>query len=89
MLRKFCGNPSTHTINELTIGDEEARSCADGGGVEVKDVQGAEAGFGFVLYDDRSMPLRRVGYASYPEAGGGREKLLEALKGVATVKGQR
>ena len=40
-----------------------------------------------MLYDDKEKPCVEFGYASYEEAEAGWEKLLEALKGVATVKG--
>ena len=46
-----------------------------------------EGGYGLVLYDDKEKPCVEFGYASYEEAEAGWEKLLEALKGVATVKG--
>jgi hypothetical protein len=44
-------------------------------------------GYLFVLYDDKGKPCVEFGYASYGDAEVGREKLLEALKSVATVKG--
>ena len=56
--------------------------------VEITDVQPLEGGrYGLVLRDDWRKPCVEFGYASYEEVEAGREKLLEALKGVATVKG--
>jgi hypothetical protein len=46
-----------------------------------------EGGYLFVLYDDKGKPCVEFGYASYEEAEAGWEKLLEALKSAATVKG--
>jgi hypothetical protein len=53
----------------------------------VTEVQPAEAGAGFVLYDDRRKPCVEFGYASYEAAEEGWEKLLDTLKGAVTVKG--
>ena len=50
-------------------------------------VQPVEGGHGFVLYDDKGKPCVEFAFASYEDAEVGREKLLEALKNVVTVKG--
>ena len=55
--------------------------------MEITLVQPVEGGHGFVLYDDERKPCVEFGYASYEDAEVGREKLLKALKMVATVKG--
>ena len=55
--------------------------------MEITLVQPVEGGHGFVLYDDERKPCVEFGYASYEDAEVGREKLLEALKNVVTVKG--
>jgi hypothetical protein len=54
--------------------------------MQISLIQPVEAGSGFVLYDDRRKPCVEFGYASYAEAKAGREKLLEWLKSVVTVK---
>jgi hypothetical protein len=54
--------------------------------MEITLVQPVEGGHGFVLYDDERKPCVEFGYASYEDAEVGREKLLEALKNVVTVK---
>jgi hypothetical protein len=50
-------------------------------------VQPVEGGHGFVLYDDEGKPRVEFAFASYEDAEVGREKLIEALKNVVTVKG--
>jgi hypothetical protein len=56
--------------------------------VEITDVQPLEGGrYGLVLRDDWRKPCVEFGYASYEAAEEGREKLLKALKMVATVRG--
>jgi hypothetical protein len=56
--------------------------------VEITDVQPLEGGrYGLVLRDDLRKPCVEFGYANYEAAEEGREKLLKALKMVATVKG--
>jgi hypothetical protein len=54
--------------------------------MEITLVQPVEGGHGFVFYDDERKPCVEFGYASYEDAEVGREKLLEALKNVVTVK---
>jgi hypothetical protein len=49
-------------------------------------VQPVEGGHGFVLYDDKGKPCVEFAFASYEDAEVGREKLIEALKSVVTVK---
>ena len=40
-----------------------------------------------MLYDDKGKPCAEFAFASYGDAEVGREKLIEALRNVVTVKG--